>query len=379
VEGRGARNNVVRRRKRAGCQFHYDDFPTREEFMRYMRMSPNAFECLANTLHPDLEIDPDTWERMKSQSPMTVHTKLAIALRYFAGAEIADLTERYAIQKSTAYGLIWTVVDAINGRLQNIKFPSTRFEQSQAASEFEHHANSFLPGCISVIDGIAIEIQKPGEDEVSRPGLAYNRKGYWAIQATATCDARARFTFFSAESMGSTHDYSAFCITELAKRCDEGLVAPGFWIAGDEAYVNCDYLLTPWPGQNLPPDKDSFNYNLSCIRQTIERAFGQLIRRFGVLWKPLRCAFHRHAFLLRALAHLHNYIKDNDEEQEDPGEFIDAGEADVARFRQLGSMSHATSQSTKWQTESQAPNSQREALRQQLTRQNLPPRRMGHS
>jgi hypothetical protein len=56
---------------------------------------------------------------------------------------------------------------------------------------------------------------------------------------------------------------------------------------GDDAFVNSDTLLTPWSGRGLTIFQDSFNYHLSCMRQTIERASGMLIRRWGVFNRPL--------------------------------------------------------------------------------------------
>jgi hypothetical protein len=51
----------------------------------------------------------------------------------------------------------------------------------------------------------------------------------------------------------------------------------------------------------------SFNYHLSRMRQNVERAFGLLVARFGVLWRPLRCEFERIPGLLNALCRLHNF------------------------------------------------------------------------
>jgi hypothetical protein len=76
--------------------------------------------------------------------------------------------------------------------------------------------------------------------------------------------------------------------------------------AGDEAFANRDQLLVPWSGRGLGLAKDAFNYHLSAMRQTIERAFGLLVARWGVLWRPLRVAVHRWPLVTTVCAKLHN-------------------------------------------------------------------------
>ena len=55
--------------------------------------------------------------------------RLAIALRYFAGGDPLDLKLIYCISKHTVYRCIWQVVDSINARLDNIKFPIDDVEE----------------------------------------------------------------------------------------------------------------------------------------------------------------------------------------------------------------------------------------------------------
>jgi hypothetical protein len=37
--------------------------------------------------------------------------------------------------------------------------------------------------------------------------------------------------------------------------------------------------MSPWKGQNLPTEKDAFNYYLSLNIQVIEQVFGLLVQR----------------------------------------------------------------------------------------------------
>ena len=60
----------------------------------------------------------------------------------------------------------------------------------------------------------------------------------------------------------------------------------------DEAYPCTEQEMSPWKGRNLPPEKDAFNYYSSLNRQVIERAFGILVQRWGIFWRPLRVSMH---------------------------------------------------------------------------------------
>jgi hypothetical protein len=90
------------------------------------------------------------------------------------------------------------------------------------------------------------------------------------------------------------------------------LKAPYFFI-GDEAFINTTQLLVPWSGRGLEVWKDSFNYHLSAMRQCIERAFSLLTERWGLFWRPLRCAYRRWTLLCAVAAKLHNYCIDMNE------------------------------------------------------------------
>jgi hypothetical protein len=75
------------------------------------------------------------------------------------------------------------------------------------------------------------------------------------------------------------------------------MLPPTYFGVGDDAFVNSDTLLTFWSGRGLTIFQDSFNYHLSSMRQTIERAFGMFIRRWGVFNRPLTVARNKWGFL----------------------------------------------------------------------------------
>jgi DDE superfamily endonuclease len=96
-------------------------------------------------------------------------------------------------------------------------------------------------------------------------------------------------------------------LSRLLSQRDGGLL-PGYWIAADDTYVCRDRLLTPWPGRNLSRSKDSFNYWQSSARIHIEQAFGMLVARWGVLWRPLRVPIDKAGIIVIVCMKLHNFI-----------------------------------------------------------------------
>ena len=64
------------------------------------------------------------------------------------------------------------------------------------------------------------------------------------------------------------------------------------------------------------PEHDDFDWHQSSDRMAIECAFGILVQRWGVLWRPLRCRFNRRAPLIGACIRLHNFCIDQGLDEE---------------------------------------------------------------
>ena len=69
---------------------------------------------------------------------------------------------------------------------------------------------------------------------------------------------------------------------------------------GDDAYGASEVMLCPKKGA------DVFNYLQSSQRIHIERAFGILMSRWGILWRPLRCSLRRAQRIIAGCMLLHN-------------------------------------------------------------------------
>jgi hypothetical protein len=88
------------------------------------------------------------------------------------------------------------------------------------------------------------------------------------------------------------------------------LATLGYYLVGDEAYVNGIGMLTPVSGAAHGSAEDHFNYYQSLTRQPIERAFGMIERRWGILWRRLEIKLAHVPLVLLTLVLLHNICMD---------------------------------------------------------------------
>ena len=60
-------------------------------------------------------------------------------------------------------------------------------------------------------------------------------------------DVRGRILDTSIVYPGSTSDYLAFEGMSLFQKLENGILAPGLCLFGDNAYLNTSYMTTPYP------------------------------------------------------------------------------------------------------------------------------------
>ena len=68
-----------------------------------------------------------------------------------------------------------------------------------------------------------------------------------------------------------------------------------------------------YPGSNLTPEKEHFNYRLSRARIQIERAFGRLKGRWRCLLKALECELNKVVLHATTACILHNMCEERKE------------------------------------------------------------------
>lgn len=167
------------------------------------------------------------------------------------------------------------------------------------------------------LDEIAVEQEQPLATDVPCVADYYSRKGFYAFNVQAICDPDYKFRWMACTSPGATHDSTAFTTTSLGRalldrgsKLTRAMTRDGICIAADEAYAASEVLAVPWPGGGRGDRwKDAYNFYLSSLRIHIEQAFGMLLWRWGVFWRPLRVPFGKRPCLIGACFRLHNFCR----------------------------------------------------------------------
>ena len=281
------------------------------EFKLRYRVSWDSFNTLLRILEPGLRVANEA-QAMKSRSGKAIElsTRLAVALRYFAGGCPLDLICIYKISKTQVFRCIWLVVDAVNTYLKNMHFP---IDDADALAELElgfraATRGDFWRGQVGAIDGVHFKMRAPTNKDVDNPMRYYvSRKDTFALLAVAICDVNRRFLWADISHTSTTHDSTAWTATELGQTIAQGGLPEPYFINGDAAFTLGPSMITP---SNNDKELDDFDFYQSSNRMAIECAFGILVRRWGVLWRALGQRFDRRAPLVIALMRLHNFIID---------------------------------------------------------------------
>ena len=280
------------------------------EFQETYKLTIPKFKEMAANL--------DTWLDLQkskavssSGSSVPAELRLSMALRFFAGGHVKDIIHMHGVHKSTFYKSVWEVVDFLNETIP-LSFPLyNRVKLEEIAKGFSIKTNGAITKCVGALDGIAIKIKCPRTVDTANPMHYYNRKGFYAYVLQGVGSSDLRLLYISATCVGSTHDSVAFQHSALHRAIKACGGIPGcYFLIGDEAYAAGEWMVVPFSGQKLPVDKDTANYYISLAREVVERVFGVLVARFGILHRALPCRTKRVPKLLGALARLHNLCID---------------------------------------------------------------------
>ena len=248
--------------------------------------------------------------------PLTNRVKLLATLRFLAGGMKWDICMAFKIGFGSFFatnlsGVVWPTCDAIDASYSIGLDPNNHDELKKMAEEFSHislYSAEVFSKVVMAMDGWVMQTRKPYDSEVINVQSYMNRKGFWGMVVLAGCDARTRFTMWNCKNTGSCNDCNAWDVSAFRESLD--LFPKWIQILGDEAFTCTNQVLVPWSGQGIGKAKDSFNYHLSVRRQVIERAFGILMKRWGVFSRPVVVAHKHWAKLATVCAKLHNVCID---------------------------------------------------------------------
>ncbi len=126
-------------------------------------------------LHHVEKITPHLVERNEvkaknsSGSSVTPKTRLAVTLRWLAGASHLDLCFAWGVAHSTFYskrGVLWPTIEAIDDAFE-LGFLCTDVSRlEELAKGFSEHSGGILDGCVLAVDGFGVRTRCPYERRV---------------------------------------------------------------------------------------------------------------------------------------------------------------------------------------------------------------------
>ncbi|KAL0416869.1 UNVERIFIED_CONTAM: hypothetical protein Slati_3518800 [Sesamum latifolium] len=164
------------------------------------------------------------------------------------------------------------------------------------------------------LDGTFIDVRVPEHEK----GRYRTRKGQVAVNVLGVCNANMQFIFVLSGWEGSVADGRV--LRDDIHR-PNGLRVPirNYYLC-DNGYANADGFLTPYRGVRYhlkewgrgaggPQNKEElFNLKYSSARNVIERTFGLLKIRWGILHSQSFYPIHVQSKIIIACCLLHNFI-----------------------------------------------------------------------
>ena len=278
-------------------------------FKRNYRLDRPTFMKMLSQISEDLSPSPGQLSDKANIDPLIM---LAATLRFLAGGSYLDIAFGYDIGHASVYDVFRKVLVAVDTNLDNIQFPYDSEEGLRYLEEtFLKISKGVFKGTVAAGDDIVFRTFKPAAADVDGNVRSFfTRKGFYGHALQAFSDGNCKFVHISQRVCASTHDRTAYVLTGISESIMKGQLPQWAHIVLDEAYKCTEQELSPWKGKNLPEEKDTFNYFLSLHRQVIERAFGLLVARWGIFWRPLRFGTNMIDLIVRVCCKLHNLCVD---------------------------------------------------------------------
>lgn len=254
-------------------------------------------------------------ERQRSGFTVKGKTKLLIALRYYAeGGSLKAIGDMFGVSKSSVSVIIWEVSFLIGIKLKDrfLQMPRSREEILDVKATYFKVEN--FPLCLTCIDGTHIRVQSFGGENAEE---YRNRKTYFSINCQAAVSANVIFSKIYYESIfkinlriripiysflqnygfqlkffdvvtrwpGSAHDSTIFSNSTLFERFQRGDFGYDSAILADKAYGPEKFICKPiyHDHELLTEAEKKYQYSQIKTRNTVERSFGVLKKRFACL------------------------------------------------------------------------------------------------
>ena len=207
-------------------------------------------------------------------------TRLSCAIRYFAGGRPEDIGIAHGVSHCQVFRSAWRIVDAVLAtEALDISFPVDHREQRRIAAEFKACSKAGFDCCAGPIDGMLVWVECPSLEcceiaQCGRKKFFCARKNKFGVGFQGVCNAHSRFLDVSIGHPATTSNYLGFTTSSIYYKVQQkGFLANGLCLFGDSAYVNTEYMATPFKNVSSGPKDDCNFYHSQVI-------YGQLARQF---------------------------------------------------------------------------------------------------
>ncbi|XP_063590541.1 putative nuclease HARBI1 [Penaeus indicus] len=244
-------------------------------------------------------------------------TPTSLPVHVVTGESFTSLGYQFRVGKATVHKIVKETSKAIWETLQPQYLPVPDEHQwEEIARTFFEKWN--IPNCIGSIDGKHCRLKCPAK----AGSLFYNYKGYHSIVLLAIVDANCCFTLIDVGQYGRNSDSSVFTESNMGRSflCGSLGIPPSreipntvtktpFFLVGDEAFPLKPNIMRPYPRKELDYPKKVYNYRISRARITVERAFGILAKKFGILQTSMETSVEVSEAVVKSICVLHNFIQ----------------------------------------------------------------------
>lgn len=141
-----------------------------------------------------------------------------------------------------------------------------------------------IPNCWGFIDGTTRGICRPTENQEA---YYSGHKRYHCVKYQAVVTPDGMIVSLKGAYEGRKHDAGIFRESDFYAELEECMMFPNnenFVLYGDQAYGIRELLLCPYPTrQNMAPDHQEFNTQMSNVRTAVEWGFGKIVSEFAFM------------------------------------------------------------------------------------------------
>ncbi|GAB4824364.1 hypothetical protein Ancab_040293 [Ancistrocladus abbreviatus] len=297
-----------------------------DKFESVFKISRKTFNYICSLVKDDMMAKPGQFSFSNGKA-LSLNDQVGIALRRLcSGESLLTIGDAFGLNHSTVSQVTWRFVEAMEERgLHHLKWP-TEAEMNEIKSKFEKIRG--FPNCCGAIDITHIMMCLPLADPSTRVWCDREKNHSMLLQVIVDPDMRFRDVVTGWP--GQMSDSMVLQSSNFFKLCEKGKrlngkkielskgTEVGEYVIGDLGFPLLPWLITPYPGKDLPEPKCEFNRRHFATRLVAQRALTRLKEMWkiiqGVMWRPDK---HRLPRIILVCCLLHNIVIDMEDEVQD--------------------------------------------------------------